>query len=238
VRKLLVALVLLLIVSAVAVFVLVIRTGSKSTPAEAPPVVGSQLAPGVLPRPGVYIYAQRGYEEAKAGPLTIHRRFPPRAILVVSGHGHVVQQEWRYSKQHLEAGRTLVNARGRFTLWNRTKLVMVVTDDEAHDAHPVTLSEPPHMKVGERWTQSYTVGSTHTVSRNRIVRRELHDGKPVLVEIADSTVTGGGHPGTERDVDWHDPTTGLDLRETIDRHIGGSFPYVMHVDVRFLRRQR
>ncbi len=235
-RKLLVAL-LLLIVALVAAAALLLRASGKSSPATAPVSVQATLAPGVLPRPGVYIYAQRGYEQAKAGPIKIHRKLPPQAILVVNGHGHIVQQEWRYSKQHLEAGRTLVNARGRFTLWNRTRLVLVITDDEAHDARPVTLSEPLHLHVGQSWVQSYTVGSIHTVSRNRIVRSELMQGKRVLVEIADSVVTGGGHPGTERDVDWHDPSTGLDLRETIDRHIGGTFPYEFHVDVRFLRKR-
>jgi len=231
-----VALIVLIAAVVVAAIVLITK-GSTSTRATAPPIVRAGLAPGVLPRPGVYIYSQRGYEQAKAGPLKIHRRFPPEAILVVSGQGHVVQQEWRYSQQHLEATRLLVNAGGRFTLWNRTKLVLVVTSDEAHDAHPVTLSEPAHLKVGDHWVQSYTVGSIHTVSRNRIVRREILQGRPVLVEVADSIVTGGGHPGTERDVDWHDPSTGLDLRETIDRKIGGTFPYEMHVDVRFLRQR-
>ena len=58
----------------------------------------------------------------------------------------------------------------------------------------------------------------------------------MFVETADSVVTGA-HPGTERDVDWIDPSTGLDLRETIDRKVGGAFPYEMHVAVRYLRKR-
>src|SRR5512143_914096 len=104
-RRLLAAVVVLAVVVATAVVVLV-RRGSTSTVAKAPPRVRATLAPGVLPRPGVHRYAQRGFEEAKAGPLRIHRAFPPTAVLVVSGRGNVVQEEWRFSQQHLEATRT------------------------------------------------------------------------------------------------------------------------------------
>ena len=215
---------------------ILVHEGSKATPATAPAEVRAALAPGILPRPGVYVYAQTGYERAKLGPLTIRRRFPAQALLVVSGSGHVVQTEWRYSKQHLEASRVRVTPAGSYTLWQRTRLQLIVTDDEAHATRPVTLSLPARLHVGQAWTQRYSVNGISTVSRNRIVRRERLQGKPVFVETADSVVTGA-HPGTERDVDWIDPSTGLDLRETIDRKIGGAFPYEMHVDVRFLRKR-
>ena len=86
--------------------------GLKSTEAVAPTADHATLSPGVLPRPGVHRYAQSGFEDAKAGPLKIHRAFPPQAILVMSGTGNVVQEEWRYSKQHLEATRTRVTETG------------------------------------------------------------------------------------------------------------------------------
>jgi hypothetical protein len=190
----------------------------------------------VLPRPGVYVYAQTGYERAKVGPLTIRRAFPAQALFVVSGSGHVVQTEWRYSKQHLEASRVRVTTSGSYTLWQRTRLQLIVVADEAHATVPVTLSLPAHLHVGQTWTQRYSVNGISTVSRNRIVRRTTLDGKRVFVETADSVVTGA-HPGSERDVDWIDPSTGLDLRETIDRKVGGAFPYEMHVAVRYLRKR-
>ncbi|MGN6798316.1 MAG: hypothetical protein ACTHKS_09210 [Gaiellaceae bacterium] len=209
---------------------LLLRTGSKSSPAVAPARVQSTLAPGVLPRPGVYRFAQSGYEEAKAGPLKIHRAFPPHGILVVSGSGDVVQEEWRYSQQHLEATRTRVTKRGRYSTWQRTRLTMVITQDEAHDATPVTLSRPNHLRVGQHWVQDYKVGGIRSVSRNRVTGR---CGAGCFVLVADSTVSGP-HPGTERDVTWESETTGLTVRETIDRHIGGAFPYRMHLEVRLL----
>ncbi|HET7127994.1 MAG TPA: hypothetical protein VFJ93_02845 [Gaiellaceae bacterium] len=229
-RKALAAVGVLAVLVAVAVVVLLHR-GSKSTPALAPATVESTLAPGVLPRPGVHRYAQSGFEEAKVGPLKIHRTFPPRAVLVVSGAGDVVQEEWRYSQQHLEATRTRVTPKGRYSIWQRTRLTMVITQDEAHNARPVTLSRPNRMRVGQHWVQDYTVGGVHSVSRNRVTGR---CGSGCYVVVADSTVSGA-HPGTEREVSWESETTGLTIRETIDRHIGGTFPYRMHLEVRLIR---
>ena len=168
-RRALLAALVFLAVAAAAVVVLVHR-GSKSTEAAAPPAVHATLAPGILPRPGVHRYAQAGFEEAKAGPLKIHRAFPPRAILVVSGTGDVVQEEWRYSKQHLEATRTRVTSRGRYSVWQRTRLTMVITQDEAYAAKPVTLSRPNHLRVGQHWVQDYRVGGVHSVSRTHRAR--------------------------------------------------------------------
>ena len=211
-RRALVAALVLVAIAAVAVVVLV-RRGFKSTEAVAPPAVHATLSPGVLPRPGIHRYAQSGFEQAKAGPLKIRRAFPPQAILVVSGAGDVVEEEWRYS------------------IWQRTRLTMVLAQDEAHDATPVTLSRPNHLRVGRHWVQEYSVGDIRTVSRNRVTGR---CGAGCFVVVADSTVSGA-HPGTERDVTWESEKSGLTVRETIDRRIGGSFPYRMHLEVRLIR---
>ena len=235
IRKLLLAGLVLLAAAVAGTYVLVHESG-KATPASAPARVEATLAPGVLPRPGVYVYAQTGYERAKLGPLAIRRAFPSQALLVVTGSGHVVQTEWRYSKQHLEASRVRVTPTGSYTLWQRTRLQLIVVDDEAHPTVPVTLSLPARPHVGQAWTQRYSVNGVSTVSRDKIVSRTVVEGKPVFVETADSVVTGA-HPGTERDVDWIDLATGLDLRETIDRRVSGAFPYEMHLDVRFLRKR-
>ena len=228
-RRLLVAAVVLAALIAGTVVVLVHR-GSESTPAAAPSAVHARLAPGILPRPGIHRYAQSGFEEAQAGPLKIHRAFPSRAVLVVSGTGNVVQEEWRLSTQHLEATRTRVTAQGRYSVWQRTRLTMVITQDEAHAATPVTLSRPNKLRVGAHWLQDYRVGGVHSVSRNRVTGR---CGPGCFVVVADSTVSGA-HPGTERDVTWESETTGLTVRETIDRHIGGAFPYRMHLELRLI----
>jgi hypothetical protein len=230
VRRALVAALVLVAIAAVAVVVLV-RRGFKSTEAVAPPAVHATLSPGVLPRPGIHRYGQSGFEEAKAGPLKIRRAFPPQAILVVSGAGDVVEEEWRYSKEHLEATRTRVTKTGRYSIWQRTRLTMVLTQDEAHDAKPVTMSRPSHLRVGRHWVQEYSVGDIRTVSRNRVTGR---CGAGCFVVVADSTVSGA-HPGTERDVTWESEKSGLTVRETIDRRIGGSFPYRMHLEVRLIR---
>jgi hypothetical protein len=230
-RASLAALAVVLAAVGAAAVVVVLHRGAKSTPAVAPTTVRATLAPGIHPRPGVHRYAQSGYEEAKAGPLKIHRAFPPQAILVVSGKGDVVEEEWRYSKQHLEATRTQVTPNGRYSVWQRTRLTMVITQDEAHPATPVTLERPSRLRVGRHWVQDYAVGSVRTVTRNRVTGR---CGAGCFVVVADSTVSGA-HPGTERDVTWESETTGLTVRETIDRRVGGTFPYRMHLEVRLIR---
>src|SRR5579872_7149110 len=110
-RKLLVA-GLVLVVAAVVGGYLLVHGNTRATPATAPAQLQAALAPGVLPRAGVYVYSQNGYERASLGPLSIRRKFPAQALLVVSGTGHVVQTEWRYSKQHLEASRVRVTPTG------------------------------------------------------------------------------------------------------------------------------
>jgi hypothetical protein len=107
---------------------------------------------------------------------------------------------------------------------------MVITQDEAHDAKPVTLSRPTSLRVGQHWVQDYTVGGVGSVSRNHVTGR---CGTGCYVVVADSTVSGA-HPGTERDVTWESETSGLTVRETIDRRIGGAFPYTMHLEVRLI----
>jgi hypothetical protein len=141
-----------------------------------------------------------------------------------------VQEEWRFSKQHLEATRTRVTGTGRYSLWQRTRITFVITQDEQHAARPGTLSEPARLRVGLSWVQDYTVGGVHSVSRNRVTGR---CGRDCFILVADSVVTGA-HPGTEHDVSWESTRTGLTLRETIDRRIGGTFPYRMHLELRLL----
>ena len=218
------------VAATVTVVLLFVRRGEQTTPAAAPATVQAALAPGVLPRAGVYRYAQTGWEEAKAGPLKIHRSFPKTGLLVVSGSGHTVQEEWRYSKQHLEATRLFENATGRHLVWERTRLTIVITQDDAEPTRPVTLDTPAHLHVGQRWTQAYAVNGIRTVSTSVVTGR---CGASCFVVVATSTVSGA-HPGTERDVSWEDAQTGLTVRETIDRTIGGSFPYTMKLTVRLL----
>ena len=60
-------------------------------------------------------------------------------------------------------------------------------------------------------------------------------GRPYATwTIGSRSVTGGAHPGTERDVSWHSGALGLDLRFTIDRSIQGTFPYRLVLDTRLV----
>jgi hypothetical protein len=55
-----------------------------------------------------------------------------------------------------------------------------------------------------------------------------------VYEISSVSVTGGAHPGTDREIDWYAPALGMDVRFSIDRRIGGTFPYRMNAVARLL----
>jgi hypothetical protein len=199
---------------------------------------GSAPATGV-PAPGVYTYATSGWECAGVGSLCLRRSLPHRASVIVARHGALLTIETDLSAQHLEAQRYRVTARGRVLVWQRTRIsILGVTQDDAHSiAPPTTLALPARLFTGERWTQRFTDQSLPVSGTNVVVA-----AAPVTVagarlpawRIVSTSVTGGAHPGTERDVAWHSARLGLDLRFTISRRIGGTFPYRLRASARLL----
>ena len=186
--------------------------------------------PGALrPRPGVYAYAVDGWECAGVGPLCLRRALPPRAYLVVSQRGSTLQLELDLSAEHRESARYDVRAGARYETWQDTLISFAgVAQESAVATVPATLALPAVLTVGRRWTQRFHVSKLPVRSDNRVLRRETVSvaGRPVgTYVVASDSVTGGAHPGTERDVAWHAPALGLDLRQTISRRIGGAFPY-------------
>jgi drug/metabolite transporter (DMT)-like permease len=181
------------------------------------------------PQPGVYVYTVRGYECAGVGPICLHRRLPSRAYLIVTRRGRALTMEEDLSQQHLETSRYLVQRSGRFLVWQRTRIsILGVTQDNAADTTPATLALPANVSPGAGWTQRFTTGGTPVSTVNSATRRsvvEVAGQKIPTVVIASFSHVGGDHPGTERDLTFHSPVTGLDVRFTISRRIGGTFPY-------------
>jgi len=227
-----------------AVAFLVLR-GNGSTPVGRNRAVARYVAlqgshpPAGVPAPGVYTYALSGWECAGLGSLCLHRSLPHRAAVVIARHGPLLTVEVDLSAQHLEAQRYRITSRGRLLVWQRTRIsILDVTQDDAHAiAPPTTLALPARLFAGERWTQAFhdealPVQTTNTVAREgrvRVAGRSL----PAW-EIVSTSVTGGAHPGTERDVSWHSTRLGLDLRFSISRRITGTFPYRLEASARLL----
>jgi hypothetical protein len=228
-----------------AVVFLVLR-GNGSTPVGRSRAVaryvalqGSDPATGV-PAPGVYTYATSGWECGGVGGLCLHRSLPHRAVVVVARRGPLLTVETDLSAQHLEAQRFRIVPRGRLLVWQRTRIsILGITQDDAHAiAPPTTVSLPARLFAGERWTQAFRDEELPVRTASRVVRRGRVPvaGRPLPAwEVVSTSVTGGAHPGTERERSWHSQALGLDLRFAISRRIGGTFPYRLEVSARLLQ---
>ena len=193
---------------------------------------------GGPPAPGVYTYAVHGSECAGVAFVCVSRSLPSRAQVVVTRGGNLLTMEVDLSAQHLEAQRYRLTSAGRMLVWQRTRITILgVTQDDAEDTVPATLSQPANLSPGLRWTQRFKAQALPVVSRNRVVRvgSAVVAGRRYRVyEISSVSVTGGAHPGTDREIDWYAPALGMNVRFSIDRRIGGTFPYRMSADARLL----
>jgi hypothetical protein len=234
-RRSLLAVAALALVLVAACAYLVLRSGHSTPVAERTAIAryrslqGSAPATGD-PAPGVYAYDVHGWECAGVGPLCLHRTLPSTAYAIVIRHGSSLTIEIDLSREHVEAERLTLTARGRLLAWERARIsILGVTRDDAHAiSPPTTLAVPAAPRAGMRWTQAFDDGGLPVSVVNRITGRTSIrvDGTPRTAwVITSASRTGGAHPGTERDSDWQDVTTGLDLRMTIDRRITGVFPY-------------
>lgn len=235
------AVVIVLIVVAAGVGIYLVRRSGHSTPvAERQAItryrgVQGRTAATGSPAPGVYIYAVRGWECAGIAKICLRRSLPALAYLVVTRSGDQLTLEVELSAQHLEAQRLRVTAQGRLLEWERARIsILGVTQDDAHSiAPPTTLSLPSALHVGQTWSQTFDDGGLPVTSRNAVTGRQIATvaGLPISTWlVTSSSTTGGAHPGTERDVDWHDSELGIDARFTIDRRITGVFPYRLQLD--------
>ncbi len=185
------------------------------------------------PRPGVYTYAVQGQECAGVAALRLCRSFPSEARMILTRKDHTLTLEVDLSEDHLEASRFDVRPDGRYLAWQRTRIVFGIAQESAGATVPETLAQPSKLRVGQSWTQHFSAGGLPVVSTN-LVTRQLTMGiggaSVKVLEIDASSTTAGDHPGTETDVTWFDPISGLDARLIVHRRIGGAFPYTMDVD--------
>jgi hypothetical protein len=192
------------------------------------------------PRPGVYTYALHGKECAIVLGLPICRAFPSRARMILTRKPGTITIEIDYSQDHLEASRYTIHPDGLYLAWERTRLSFGITQDDAAATLPATLALPATPRVGQHWTQHFSDGGLPVVTTNRVTRQEIMrvgSTKVVVYEIDAASTIGGVHAGTETDITWHAPSTGLDVRLEVHRRIGGAFPYTMDTTATLLSLQ-
>jgi hypothetical protein len=192
---------------------------------------------GGPPRPGVYTYALRGKECAIILGLPLCRAFPSRARMILTRKPRTITIEIDYSQDHSETSRYMIRSDGLYLAWQRTRLVYGITQDDAMLTTPATMALPVTPHVGLHWTQRFSAGGLQVVITNQVTRHAtLRIGglETAVYEIDANSTIGGAHPGTETDVTWHSPSSGLDARLMVHRRIGGSFPYTMDADMTLL----
>ncbi|MDB5075716.1 MAG: hypothetical protein JWO42_1895 [Chloroflexi bacterium] len=189
------------------------------------------------PRLGVYTYALRGNECAGVAGLQLCRAFPSRARMILTRKPGTITIELDLSQEHVEVNRYTVRPDGLYLAWQRTRIVFGIAQENAASTVPTTLALPSALQVGQHWTQRFSADQLPVVATNRVTRhmKMTIGGSAVSVyEIDAISKTSGAHPGTETDVTWHSPNSGLDVRLIMHRKIGGTFPYSMDIDATLL----
>jgi hypothetical protein len=192
------------------------------------------------PRPGVYTYALRGNECASVAGLNLCRAFPSHGRMILTRKPGTITIEIDLSQDHLEMSRFDVHPDGLYLAWQRTRIVFGIPQDDAGSTVPATLAQPAALHLGQHWTQRFSAGGLPVVTINQVTRqaRMTIGGSNVAVYVIDaSSKIAGDHPGTETDVTWHAPGSGLDVKLIVHRRIGGTFPYTMDIDATLLSLQ-
>jgi hypothetical protein len=189
---------------------------------------------GANPQPGVYVLHETGRECAGVTGFSLCRNLPTTAQTIIARPAGDVLIENDLSVDHIEAYRLALRPAGAYQTWQRTKIVFAgIGQDDKTTVAPPSLSLPANPHVGQTWTTQFMAGGlpVHTTNRIGSATTVTVGGTayPVLV-ITSVSVTGGAHPGTETDVSWHSTQLGVDLRDTINRKIGGQFPYTLVYD--------
>ncbi len=179
-----------------------------------------------VPAPGVYTYAQDGWERVGAGPLAVRRDLPDAARIAVGSVSRSGYEATAFlSGEHIEGVRYGVEDGWIREEWRRTDVTLVgIGRDDRRDLVPPPRRVPIVPEVGRAWSDEYRAGSLPVEARSRIVRRdELTVGGesvPVVVIRVDST-TGGAHPGTRSETVWWSSERAIPIRWRLEMDVEG-----------------
>lgn len=177
------------------------------------------------PRPGVYMYAVTGREQASAGPIDVDRALPALAPMIVRSTADGYETELRVSEEHIEGFTYRVDDEGAHTTNSRTKLTFLrIGRDDRRTLRPPPLHMPRAPKVGAGWTDRSTAGTLKVVSRSRVAREEVvvvgeERVRTVVVQITSDT--SGAHPGRRVEWVWWSRELSLAVRHDVDMEIRG-----------------
>jgi hypothetical protein len=181
-------------------------------------------APGVPPT-GVFQYASGGDERIGFGPLSVGRKLPKVALLVVTPSPNSRFVDLRLSGDHSEGWRIQTSEAGVKGIARTIRVgTFGYTREVSGTAVPPVLLRPARFRRGLKWQSVYKVGAIVFRRESSVVGRQTLTigGRPVRTWVIQTkeTVTGALH-GDETRKEWWSPTLGLDVRIEWHRNLDG-----------------
>jgi len=188
---------------------------------------GSDSVPAVAgaPRSGVWTYRASGDEAVGIGPVTIDRRLPSEAQIVVRPAPKGFWRTLVLSEEHVEASRLRITPAGE-RLEERVTSVKVtgLGRDDRERLKPPPLVYPAAMEPSDAWTERYMMDEVRVVTRARVLGAQVLDvdGTQVRVLVIDKrgTVTGP-IAGERNDRVWWSPDLRMPVRWVMHTELDG-----------------
>jgi hypothetical protein len=179
-----------------------------------------------IPAAGVYQYASGGDERIGLGPLSVGRKLPKDALLVVSQSPNSRYMDLRVSGDHTEAWRIQTSEAGVKGIARTIEVgTFGYTRKVSGNAVPPVLLRPAKFRRGLKWQSVYKVGAIVFRRESTVVGRQtLTVGSQAVrtwVIQTRETVTGALH-GDETRKEWWSPTLAVDVRVEWHRNLDGS----------------
>ncbi len=197
--------------------------------ADAAPVV-----PGG-PRAGVWTYRATGDETVGAGPVSVDRRLPETAQVVVRAAPGGFWRTLALSEEHVEASRFRARPAGNFVVERVTTVkVAGIGRDDRQMLLPPPLAFPRSMEPGDSWVERYRMDEVQVVTRARVLRSAVVDvgGEQVPVLVIDKKGTVSGPvEGFRDDRLWWSPDLHMPARWEIATELDGFASLRMDADL-------
>ncbi|MCB9010458.1 MAG: hypothetical protein H6531_01355 [Actinobacteria bacterium] len=177
-----------------------------------------------LPLQGVYTYSVKGNEAISRG-VTVKRDFPATATMVVLHDGDGYSTDIKYSEQHLEMVRYVLEDEGTFLTFAKTTVSAgPITSVRDRTWTPRLLRFPAAGASQKSWGGTYKAGALD-------LQVKASEKPSESVTVGDATVQAnvyefvqdvtGEYSGDRTEVFWVDPKTSLVVRYTIESRLRG-----------------
>lgn len=177
------------------------------------------------PRAGVWSYRSGGDETVGAGPVTVDRKIPRSATIVVRPAPGGFWRTLVLSEEHVEASRIRVAPEGEYLEERVTTLTVAgLGRDDRQVLVPPPLSMPRAPEPGDTWTERYRMDDVRVVVRARVLRRGAQkvggESVPVVL-IEKKAMVSGPLEGFRNDRMWWSPDLRMPVRWRITTELDG-----------------